>query len=226
MKLQYYVFLIAIILSSMTHISNAFDRFKNWRNQGPTKEPTFVTDFKKWWHNQTDESQKIFYDNARRTVSDTFTPEYLQDLTNKVYTPEYIHENIVNPAYKNLKKEVSKDLGWIGGAVALGGAAIGLYRWATRRGLGGIVKDFLEKNKLNSKIEYQISQKISVLQTKKGLSKTDRLQAQSLLNIIKNRIKTDTNIIQFLESAQKNLEKIINHQSKKNEPMPVPTDQG
>ena len=167
-------------------------------------DPPLIRQIKNWWNNTTETKKNEFYKNA-------------QDITSKIYTPDYLW-NSVNPTYQRLKGEVKKDLGWVAATLAAGGAAVGLYRWVNRRGLGGIVKDFLEIDKKTAYLHQQISQKISELNSKDSkLSFADKALANTLLSIIKNNRITSESNTQKLKQEYDTLESILKSQKKTSE---------
>ena len=133
-------------------------------------------------------------------VNTTLTPEYGQELVSTIVTPQYAqelvsralpHEYLLDRAgsvYHGLKHEIAKDLGWGAGIAAVAGATYGLYRWATRRGLGGLVRDFQDIDKKNTAIVHQIDAKIRALNAKKELTAQDETLAKGIKTLIASKI--------------------------------------
>ena len=103
----------------------------------------------------------------------------------------------------DLKASAIKGAGVTAAAAVVGAATYGLYRWLTRRGMGGIANDSRAIDTNTTALFHQIDKKISDLTLKKSLSSEDKEIARALSLFITGKIKDEElNLKKFVDREQ------------------------
>lgn len=166
-----------------------------------------IDDVKNWWQSLTEQKkQKV--------------REAVQDETYKTYNPQWVWDNLTEPqtnkAYDYLKQRITSDSKWVAGAAAVGAATYGLYRWAMRRGLGGITNDFKLIDAKYTDIFYQIDKKYADLILKKSLTDVDKSLINGLCLLIGSKITSTEKRLEELKIKHEQLKKIIQPNNEEN----------
>lgn len=169
-----------------------------------------LTKWSESWDALSQEAKEKFYNKGRDFIYGLLPAEWVWKYITKPQaqaTGQYYYDILKKSADDAKKTAITAGL-WTTGIAAAGATAYGLYQWATRRGLGGIVKDFQDVDREQNDVLRQIDDKKRELQAKKNNNKLlaqDRTFAQNLHTFIASKIKDLQQYIQRLTTKMNEL---------------------
>jgi hypothetical protein len=187
-------------------------------------KPNVVDDIKKWWAGLTEAKKASAYKTAQEHIGSVITPKYLRNLRSEAFPKDYVSEEIVQPQLKYATDYLEKyaaekvnaltgkaktGVAWTAGVAAAGAATYALYRWAARKGLGGVTKDSQAIDKNWNDLLHEIDKKKNELKNKKPLSSADKQLGKGLSALIASKAKDWEFNISKLRDKEGEINKII-----------------